>query len=156
MEADAGGEVAEEGAVAVRTEANVRGEVAEGGTVAANAELEEDGRIGGDDLAALHDRQLRLEEAAAEAPERRSDDDEAYQKFIAEEISATTAKGKLKVRFKRLGIASGTLTHQFNVAELHGLYILQTSKLATLDCLRARTNSRERRYICAVLEYIIF
>ena len=34
------------------------------------------------------------------------------------------------------------------------LDILQTSYLATLDYLRALTNSRDRRYIFAALEYV--
>ena len=32
-------------------------------------------------------------------------------------------------------------------------YILQTSHLATLDYLRALTNSRDRRYICTRFDY---
>jgi len=75
----------------------------------------------GDDLVALQTRQLRLEEVVAEAEREEVDSDELFDRLIADELSATTEKGKLKARLKRLGISPGTLKYQFTAAELHDL-----------------------------------
>ena len=71
-----------------------------------------------DDLAVLEDRQLRLEEVAAEAEREDADSEDLFERLIADELSATSEKGKLKVRLKRLGIPLGTLKHQFNAPDM--------------------------------------
>lgn len=101
---NAGGEVrAEPG---VRMEADAGGEGAGEGAVAANVEAVVGVPSGNDAFALLEERGIRLENVELEGGVGLGDQltpEEIFEKHVAYERSATTEKGKVRVRMKRLG-----------------------------------------------------
>lgn len=107
----------------VHVEANVGGEVTEVGTVAANVEEVVVVPSGNDALALLAEREIRLENVELEGcglgdqptPE------EIFEQLVADELSATNAKGKLRVRLKRLGAEPAMISTPFTTIALEDL-----------------------------------
>ncbi|CAL6334524.1 unnamed protein product [Bathycoccus prasinos] len=107
----------------VHVEANVGGEVAEVGTVAANVEEVVLVPSGNDALALLAEREIRLENVELEGcglgdqptPE------EIFEQLVADELSATNAKDKLRVRLKRLGADPAMISNPFTTIALEDL-----------------------------------
>jgi hypothetical protein len=125
-EAEPGAEAEANAEPGVEAEADVNAEIANEGDVDVPiADSDDDVRIDGD---ILEERQLRLEEAAAAetAGDGLEDSDELFEKLIADELSATTAKGKLKVRLKRLGADPSLLSYRFDARELLDLATVKT------------------------------
>ena len=128
-EAEPGAEAEANAEPGVEAEADVNAEIANEGDVDVPiADSDDDVRIGGDAADILEERQLRLEEATAAetAGDGLEDLDELFEKFIADELSATTAKGKLKVRLKRLGADPSLLSYRFDARELLDLATVKT------------------------------
>ena len=120
-EAEPGTEAEANAEPGVEAEADVNAVIADEGDVDVPiADSDDDVRIGRDAVDILEERQLRLEEAAAAetAGDGLEDSDELFEKLIADELSATTAKGKSKVRLKRLGADPSLLSYRFEAREL--------------------------------------
>mmetsp|Transcript_3287 Transcript_3287/g.11174 ORF Transcript_3287/g.11174 Transcript_3287/m.11174 type:complete len:503 (-) Transcript_3287:279-1787(-) len=106
----------------VRMEADAGGEVAEEGAVAANVEVVVEVPSGDDALALLEERGIRLENVALEgATGDQPTPEQIFEQLIADEKSATTAKGKRRVQLKRLGADPDILSNSFTSEALKDL-----------------------------------
>ena len=97
----------------VRMEADAGREVAEEGAVAANVEAIVEVPSGDDALALLEERGIRLENVVLEgALGDQPTPEQIFAQLIADEKSATTVKGKRRVQLKRLGADPDMLSNR--------------------------------------------
>ena len=92
------------------------------GTVAANAEEVVEVPSGDDAIALLEARGIRLENVELERGlGNEPTPEEIFEMLVADELRATSAEDKLRVRLKRLGANPDMISHPFTTAALEDL-----------------------------------